>query len=119
MNEKTFERDAQTLRVMTQMYCANHHGTNCKSVGGDRGSNTGDDLLCEQCSAVLAYSLERTARCPHEHKGNCKECPIHCYKPDMRAAIKEIMSYAGPRMLYAHPLLALRYVARKIKGVLQ
>ena len=33
------------------------------------------------------------------------------------AAIKEIMSYAGPRMLYAHPLLALRYVAKKIRGM--
>ena len=118
MNEKAFERDAQTLRVMTQMYCENHHRTNGKRAGENKDGNAGDDVLRKQCSAVLAYSLERTAKCPHEHKGNCKECSIHCYKPDMRAAIKDIMSYAGPRMLYAHPLLALRYVTRKIKGML-
>ena len=114
MNEKSFERDAQTLRAMTQMYCKSHHGTNSKRTDGKKNSDT---ALCERCSAVLSYSLERTAKCPHEHKGNCKDCSIHCYKPDMRAAIKEIMSYAGPRMLYAHPLLALRYVAKKIRGM--
>ena len=119
MNEKAFERDAQTLRAMAQMYCKDHHATSSKSAGGGRGRNAENAALCEQCSAVLAYSLERTAKCPHEHKGNCKECSIHCYKPDMRAAIKEIMSYAGPRMLYAHPLLALRYMARKVRGMLR
>ena len=117
MNEKAFERDAQTLRVMAQMYCKRHHGGDSGRADEDKGENAGSAALCERCSAVLAYSLERTVKCPHEHKGNCKECSTHCYKPDMRAAIKEIMSYAGPRMIYAHPLLALRYAARKLESM--
>jgi hypothetical protein len=40
-------------------------------------------------------------------------CPVHCYQPRMRESIREVMRYAGPRMLTRHPFLA---VAHLIEG---
>ncbi|MCK5227056.1 MAG: nitrous oxide-stimulated promoter family protein, partial [Desulfobulbaceae bacterium] len=37
----------------------------------------------------------------------CGNCPIHCYKPKMRKKVREVMRYAGPRMIWRHPFLAL------------
>jgi len=39
--------------------------------------------------------------------------PIHCYKPGHKARARMIMRFAGPRMLFRHPLLTL---AHKIDG---
>ena len=37
-------------------------------------------------------------------------CPVHCYRPGMREAVREVMRYAGPRMVVRHPVLALRHL---------
>ena len=39
----------------------------------------------------------------------CSKCPVHCYRPELRERIRGVMRYAGPRMLYRHPVLALRH----------
>jgi hypothetical protein len=36
----------------------------------------------------------------------------------MRIKIKEVMRYAGPRMILYNPLLALAHLASKLKGYL-
>jgi len=33
--------------------------------------------------------------------------PVHCYKPARRDEIRQVMRYAGPRMMRAHPVLTL------------
>lgn len=40
-------------------------------------------------------------------------CPVHCYKRDMRERMRQVMRYAGPRMLWVHPVAALRHVWRE------
>jgi len=35
---------------------------------------------------------------------------VHCYAPEMREKIKEVMRYAGPRMLLSHPILAIAHL---------
>jgi len=48
--------------------------------------------------------------CPFkEGKPVCSACSIHCYKPAMREGIRQVMRYAGPRMLLRHPLLTLAH----------
>jgi hypothetical protein len=57
---------------------------------------------------LMNYALCRLERCPFgEDKTTCAKCPVHCYKPAMRARVKEVMRYAGPRMLLHSPMLAL------------
>lgn len=94
------EKRAQEKRVMEKMmhlYCNGKHGTPKKQ-------------LCEQCAALLQYANSRTENCPHmENKTFCSKCPTQCYKPEKRTEIKEVMRYAGPRMLLHDPVLVIKH----------
>lgn len=91
---RVIAREKKTVQAMVRIYCADHHG-----AGGG---------LCESCSGLLDYSHQRLDRCPYgDEKPTCKECPVHCYKPDRRAEMRDVMRYAGPRMLWRHPWLAV------------
>lgn len=82
---------------MIAIYCRAHHGTS--------------GALCAECAELLHYALCRLDRCPFgADKTTCAKCPIHCYKPSMRQKVKEVMRYAGPRMIYRHPYLAVRHL---------
>ncbi len=60
---------------------------------------------------LYQYACNRLDRCPFgEEKPACKQCPIHCYQPAKREEMKSIMRWAGPRMLWRHPILALRHL---------
>lgn len=45
-----------------------------------------------------------------EEKPACKQCPVHCYQPAKREEMKQIMRWAGPRMLWRHPVLTVRHL---------
>lgn len=71
------------------------------------------DGLCPDCDKLLQYALQRLTRCPFgEEKPTCEKCPVHCYRPEMRRRIREVMKYSGPRMLRGHPAMALQHVMR-------
>ncbi|MCX6069479.1 MAG: nitrous oxide-stimulated promoter family protein [Chloroflexi bacterium] len=90
------EREKRTVSAMIALYCRAHH-----SAGA---------ALCENCERLCDYALARLDRCPFgAGKPTCASCSVHCYKPDMRARIKTVMRYSGPRMSYRHPLLALMH----------
>lgn len=90
------EREFRTIAALILRYCADHHAT------GPR--------LCEECDALTDYAHKRLQRCPYgEEKPTCAHCPIHCYQPRIREQIREVMRYAGPRLLFRHPVLALRH----------
>ena len=40
-------------------------------------------------------------------------CNVHCYRPDMREKIREVMRFSGPLMIFHHPMEALRYILTK------
>jgi hypothetical protein len=87
-------REKRTIRAMVEIYCRAHHGTAGR--------------LCGDCDELLDYALCRLDRCPFgADKPTCAKCPIHCYKPTMREEVRQVMRYAGPRMLYRHPILGL------------
>ena len=87
-------REKQTIRAMVTIYCRSHHGT-----AGE---------LCPECRELLDYASGRLDHCFFgAEKPTCARCPVHCYKPAMRARAQAVMRYAGPRMLCRHPLLAL------------
>jgi hypothetical protein len=90
-------REAHTVAAMIRRYCRDRHHTT--------------DGLCPECAELLAYARRRLARCPfQEGKTTCGKCPVHCYAPGMRARIRDVMRYAGPRMLFSHPLLAFMHL---------
>ena len=62
--------------------------------------------------------MQRIDRCPYqEDKPTCAKCPIHCYKPAMRERVRQVMRYAGPRMLLYHPVLAIsHYIDEMTRG---
>lgn len=94
---KRIGRETKTIRAMVDIYCHDQHGTH--------------DCLCPECTQLFDYAVSRLARCVFANdKPTCANCPIHCYKPDMRARAREIMRYAGPRMLKKHPILAMRHL---------
>ena len=74
----------------------------------------GNDALCPACRELLAYAHARLSHCPFgEKKGTCRKCKIHCYKPSMRERMRRVMRYSGPRMLFHHPLAALKHLLRE------
>lgn len=67
--------------------------------------------LCAGCSELLTYACQRLERCRFDdQKPSCKRCPVHCYKPEMRAKIREVMRFSGPRMMLYHPIAAIKHL---------
>ncbi|NJD20732.1 MAG: nitrous oxide-stimulated promoter family protein [Gemmatimonadetes bacterium] len=90
-------RERRTMKVMIALYCRDHHHP-------ARG-------LCDECAALGAYAERRLDLCPYApDKPTCFNCLSHCYQPRMREAVKEVMRYAGPRMMARHPILAVRHI---------
>jgi hypothetical protein len=88
------ERD--TLAAMISLFCKAHHQ---------------GEPPCASCRDLLRYAEERLGKCTYgAQKPTCRKCPIHCYRPEMRERITEVMKYAGPRMLIHHPVAALRHL---------
>lgn len=93
------EREKITVRHMIELWCRKHHN---------------HSELCEECEALLDYSTARLEHCRFGNaKTKCHKCPIHCYKPEMREKIREVMRYGGPRMIFRHPVEALYYLINK------
>ena len=96
------EREKRMVSQMIALYCRKKYHT--------RGD------LCPQCAALDAYAKMCADKCPFmETKTFCSNCRIHCYKPDMRAKIREVMRFAGPRMILHHPVAAIRHVVETKK----
>lgn len=95
---KRLAREHLTMSKMIGIYCADHHSAS-------------DDGICEECRDFLDYAKVRLRKCPYgEDKPTCANCPVHCYKPVRKAQAKEVMRYAGPRMLLRHPLLTIAHI---------
>lgn len=79
--EQRIIKDAKVLTAFIKVYCRENHGS--------------PDSLCAECSEVLEYSLKRNEKCPLDPKPKCKDCTVHCYKPEMRDKIRKIMKFSG------------------------
>ena len=94
----SLKREADTVLAMTRIYCRAHHGTNGKE-------------LCSECQELVDYAFKRLSCCPFgEKKPVCAKCKVHCYKPFYREKVAKVMRFAGPRIVVAHPILALEHL---------
>ena len=90
------EREKEIVSLMIAIYCRKKHG---------------GKTLCPDCAALEAYARQSSDKCPFmETKTFCSNCKVHCYKPDMREKIREVMRFSGPRMIFHHPVMAIRHV---------
>ena len=72
--------------------------------------------ICPSCQALLDYANQRIDACPFmESKTFCSNCKVHCYQPEKREQIREVMCYAGPRMLFHKPIMAISHVYHQRK----
>ena len=100
--ESKREREKRTVALMIRLYCKKKHGTKNK--------------LCPECEALTEYAMMRSDKCPFmETKTFCSNCRVHCYKPEMREKIREVMRFSGPRMIFSHPIMAVRHVIESKK----
>lgn len=57
------------------------------------------------------YAHKRLDNCKFgDNKPACKRCTIHCYRSDMRQKIRDVMRWAGPRMIIYDPIAAIRHL---------
>ena len=105
------EREKKVVSLMISLYCHKKHVGFWEDVHRQMGAPT----LCAECAELDRYA-QRIDRCPFmETKTFCSNCRVHCYKPEMREKIKEIMRFSGPRMVFHHPIMALRHVIESKK----
>lgn len=99
---KRIQREENTVSLMIAMYCKAHHQS--------------EKILCDSCSKLDQYAKARTAKCRFGvDKPACSKCTVHCYNSIMREQIREVMRFAGPRMLFNHPFIAIMHIADKFK----
>ena len=82
---------------MVRIHCRDKHATRTD--------------LCGECRELMDYATRRIDRCIFgERKPTCARCTVHCYKAAMRERVRAVMRYAGPRMLWRHPILAIAHM---------
>jgi len=100
--QRRIAQEQRTVSKMIALYChAQHH-----TQGG----------LCPECGELSDYAQARISRCPFlPDKPTCAKCPVHCYQAAMRAQIRQVMRYAGPRMLLHDPVAAVQHLAQMLR----
>lgn len=100
--ESKREREKRIVLLMVRLYCKKNHGRKKE--------------LCKDCKALADYAMLRSDNCPFmETKTFCSNCRVHCYKKDMREKIRKVMRFSGPRMIFYHPIMAVRHVIEEKK----
>ena len=93
------EREKRTVRKMIELYCRHH---------------LHQDTMAEEYQHLAEFACRRLDHCKYgEQKTACKDCPTHCYAPKEREAIREVMRWAGPRMIWYAPKDAIRHILKK------
>lgn len=92
------------VETMIHIYCRGNHRTK-------------KDELCPDCLTLEIYALRRMQTCPYmETKTFCSACKVHCYSAKRREEIKQVMRYAGPRMMFVKPSAAIKHVKTTIEA---
>ncbi len=99
MATSRIDREKEVVGRMIELYCKKRLGM---------------AEISEEYKTLQMYAHKRLDVCKFGNdKPNCKRCPIHCYKPEMREKIRAIMRWAGPRMIIYNPIAAIRHLFNK------
>ena len=93
------EREKKVISLMIAMYCRRHHHS--------KGE-------CNYCEELRAFAYMRIDKCRFkDNKPNCSDCRVHCFGKEKREQVREVMCYAGPRMMLHHPVIAFWHILRR------
>ncbi len=94
------KEEQQVVEQMIRLYCRKKEG---------------NSQLCPSCMELLQYAKARLEHCKFgENKSTCRKCPVHCYRPEMKEQIRKVMRWSGPRMIWYHPVAAIRHLIREL-----
>ncbi len=108
--------DSRLLGDFTAIYCRGRHAGTARHPLASAGAalhvyGRRVPVVCDACAELLAYAERRRAFCPKDPKPFCSYCDTHCYRPEMREAMRDVMRYAGPRsMLHGHAIAGIRHL---------
>jgi hypothetical protein len=89
-------RELKTVWLMIELYCSDLHES---------------EILCEACTNLYNYAEKRLEQCRYqENKPSCSSCDVHCYRKSKASEIKKVMRYSGPKMIFKHPVLAIKHI---------
>jgi hypothetical protein len=93
------KKDVSVICRFIEVYCSGKHDS-AKRSAFRLPEILGSIDLCNDCAEFAAYAIGRRLKCPLEgNKPACKHCHIHCYAPNQRRRIQEIMAYSGKKLL--------------------
>ncbi len=97
-------KDLKTLALFIRIYCKKKHPDAPKAEVQLKTHDVQDIAgapmeLCPECTKLLAHAFVKRSRCPMDPKPACKHCPNHCYHPDYRARIREVMKFSGKHLV--------------------
>lgn len=90
------EKEKRIVRRMIELYCRHHLNA---------------EVIPAELSALADYCDRRLDHCRWgDSKPACKRCPHHCYAPQQREQIRQVMRWVGPRMIVFGPLDYFRHL---------
>lgn len=93
------KNDIKLIGKFVEVYCDGKHGTTHRT-SFELPADLGVRSFCDECAAFMSYAVARRIKCPLEaEKPSCKHCRIHCYGKAQREKVREIMAYAGRRLM--------------------
>lgn len=107
------EKEKKIVALMIGLYCKKKHVQPLPGLGTDNSNLKihNSNSICSECKALLLYADARLDNCRFgEQKRACRYCPVHCYKPDMRERMRQVMRFSGPRMIFYAPFVAIRHL---------
>jgi hypothetical protein len=101
---RKLRKDLRTLALFIDLYCRRRHRNAARAPVWlrtvDVAAVHGRPLeLCPECAKLAAHAFAKRMQCPLEPKPACKHCPQHCYAPQYRAQIRDVMRYSGRRLV--------------------
>ena len=85
VKKSELDKDLRMLAWFVRTYCRGNH----KTKSG----------LCPDCQDLFDYAKKRREICPLDPRPSCRKCTIHCYKPEYRNKIRQVMRYSGKRVI--------------------
>ena len=77
MKKSRIEKEKDIIELMIHLYCR---------------KRLHSDTLPQEYADLLEYARRRLSYCRFgENKTSCKRCPVHCYAPEQREKIRQVM----------------------------
>ncbi|NTV50067.1 MAG: nitrous oxide-stimulated promoter family protein [Geobacteraceae bacterium] len=93
------KKDIRLIGKFIEVYCTGKHQT-AERASIALPAGLGERFICQECASFLEYTVAKRLKCPLEaEKPTCKHCRIHCYDKPHREKVREIMSYAGRKLM--------------------